>query len=367
MQRAKQGSVNIREVATRAAVSTATVSRYLNGKNVRPAARQRIMTAIGDLSYSPNRLARGLKTKKSKVLGVVIPDITNPFFPAVVQGIEDTARAAGFSVMLFNTAEDEDRLWECLEAVHAQSCDGALVMLAPPGPRHAQRRQQLQKLTFPIVYVDRAPDFDADMVVCDNVQCSREAVRHLLRLGHVRIAALAPNHDVSVHRERLEGYRRALTDAGVPIVPAYEVRVTPTVSDGYSGASSLLSLPEMPSAIFVTSNRLTIGAMAAIESRGLRCPQDISILGWDNHDWQDVFHPRLTTMAQPAYLMGTRAAELLIQRTTEDRPQPARQILLQSSLVVRESCGMYLPRHGAGSADLDDPVAAPHPAGGRLR
>ena len=337
-------SVNIRGVATQAGVSTATVSRYLNGKKVSPAAEQRIGAAIQDLSYSPNLLARSLKLKKTMTVGMVIPDITNPFFPAVVKGVEDTARHAGFTFMLFNAGEDEEREAECVGALQAQRCDGALLIIAPKGPRHVQHRQELQKLTLPVVYIDRAPNFDADVVMTDNVLSATDAVRHLIRLGHTRIAAVSVTLDVSVHHDRIEGYRRALKEANLPRVPELEVSTLPTVPDGFSVVSQLLALPDRPSAIFVTSSRLTIGTMAAIEGHGLECPRDLSVVGYDNYDWQDVFHPRMTTVAQPAYLMGTRAAELLLARIQDGKGGPRQRIILPSTLVVRESCGVYNSR-----------------------
>lgn len=332
---------NIKAVAERARVSTATVSRYVNHKRVSPAAEQRILAAIQELGYRPSRVARGLKLKQTLTLGVVIPDITNPFFPAVVKGVEDTARAAGFTLVLMNAGEDEDREWACLEALQAQRCDGALLIPAPAVPHHAARRRQLQQFPLPLVYVDRTPDFEADCVFADNVHSAQEAVRHLLRLGHTRIACLTPDFDVSVHRERLAGYRHALVDANLRLAPEYEARAAPSVADGYSAMSNLLALSERPSAIFITSNRLTIGAIAAIESHGVRCPDDISVLGYDSYDWQDVFHPRLTTVAQPTYLMGKRATELLISRIKGERTGRPIQIVLQSNLIVRESCGLY--------------------------
>jgi len=334
-------AVTMRAVATRARVSTATVSRYINNKTVGTEAEQRILAAIRDLSYSPNRLARGLRLKKTMMIGMVIPDITNPFFPEVVKGVEDTARAAGYSLMLFNAGEDEDRQWECLQAVHGQRCDGALLIMAPKGRHHAERRQQLQHFGLPVVYVDRAPDFPADTVMVDNLRSAQEAVRHLVRLGHRRIAAATVDLDVSVHRDRIMGYRLVLAEAGIPHRPDYEVQAAPTVADGYSAAARLLALDERPSAIFVTNSRVAVGVVAAIESHGLQCPADVSVVAYDSHEWHDVFHPRLTTVTQPTYLLGTRAAQLLISRLGAARGAPPQQVLLQPALTVRESCDVY--------------------------
>jgi LacI family transcriptional regulator len=334
---------NIRSVAERAGVSTASVSRYLNGKTVSPAAEKRILAAVQELGYAPSHVARSLKLRRTMTIGMVIPDITNPFFPAVVRGVEDTARQAGFALVLMNADEDADREWDCLRALQSQRCDGALLIIAARASVHA-RRHELQQLELPVVYLDRVPDFEADAVITDNRGSAQEAVRHLVRLGHTRIAVLTPKADVSVHRERVEGYRRALAEAGLAAPAEYEAHASPTGSDGYSAASALLALPERPSAVFVTSNILTIGAMAAIEGHGLACPDDISVVGYDNHAWQDVFHPRLTVVSQPAYAMGARAAELLISRINARHAGPPEQILLQSTLVVRESCGLYRKR-----------------------
>jgi LacI family transcriptional regulator len=332
---------DIRAVARRAGVSIATVSRCLNDKPVSAAAEQRIRAAIKELAYSPNRLARSLRAQKTMTLGMIIPDITNPFFPAVVSGVEETARAARFALMLFNAGEDEEREWECLRVLQALRCDGVLLIMAPEGPAHARRRAQLQQFRLPIVYVDRAPDFDADMVVADNLNSAKEAVRHLLALGHRRIGVVAADLAVAVHRDRLEGYRQALREAGLSPSAALEALAKPTVADGYAATAQLLARRDRPTAIFVTSNRITMGTMSAIEAHGLRCPQDISVIGYDNYEWHDVYHPKMTTIAQPTYLMGARAAELLIRRmTTGYHAKEPQQMLLKSTLIIRESTGV---------------------------
>jgi LacI family transcriptional regulator len=337
----KRSTVTMQAVATRARVSTSTVSRYINNKSVSAENEQRVLAAIRDLSYSPNRVARSLRIKKTMMIGMVIPDITNPFFPEVVKGVEDTARAAGFSLMLFNAGEDEERQWECLQALHGQRCDGALLIMAPRGRHHAERRKELQHFSLPVVYVDRAPDFPADTVVVDNLRSAQEAVRHLVRLGHTRIAAITVDFDVSVHRDRIAGYRQVLAEARLPHPDEWVVQAPPTVADGYSAAARLLAFTDPPSALIVTNSRMAIGVIAAIESHGLRCPADISVVAYDSHEWQDVFHPRLTTVTQPTYLMGARAADLLIARITDGRAGAPQKVLLQAALTLRESIDVY--------------------------
>jgi LacI family transcriptional regulator len=347
----------IRDVARLAKCSTATVSRFFNQKYVSPEAEQRIRAAIDALAYSPNVAARNLKLKRSMILGMIIPDITEPFFPAVVKGVEDVARANQFSLMLFNTQEDEDREAACVDILLAHQCDGLLLIKAPRGVRHERHRAKLATLPTPIVYLDRAPDIAADAVLVDNVTGARSGVEHLIRLGHRDIAIIMMGRGVPTHLERLEGYRRALAEYGIEPRPDFVQQTEPTMADAYSVTLQLLASPNPPTAIFATNARITLGVMAAITNRGVRCPDDISVLGHDGFDWQTVFRPRLTIVEQPATLMGTRAAELLVQRITGDLDGAPRRIVLNPELVVRESCGVYRD-HGSTTAAVGAPTPA---------
>lgn len=328
---------DIRAVAEKAGVSISTVSRFLNHKVVSPAAEERIREAVKELAYIPNRIARSLKLRRTNTLGMAIPDITNTFFPEIVKGVEDAARTAGFALVLTNTGEDQASEWERLNTLETLRCDGCLLILAPDADND-ERKQRLADYRLPVVYLDRSPSFESDMVISDNVRGAEDAVRHLLGLGHKNIALLGTTLEVSTHRERVQGYRKALREAGIEPPPGYEVRVAPTLADGLTGTLKLLDLQPRPTALFITSNKLTIGAMAAIHDRGLGCPRDISVIGYDNYEWEEAFRPRLTTVAQPSYLIGQRAAELLIARILGQKSGPPEQVVVPSSLVVRESC-----------------------------
>lgn len=339
-RRRKPHVADIHEVAARAGVSISTVSRCLSGKRkLAPEVERRILEAARALHYSPNRMARSLRTQRTNALGMIIPDNSNPYFSDVVKGAEDAARAAGFVVLLFNSGESRNREREHLTTMQSFRCDGALVIAAPEGDDERRRREHLRDVPFPVVYLGRDPGFDADVVIADSLGASREAVTHLIRLGHRRLGIITVNEAVSSQRDRVAGFHAALAAAGITPRDEYEVRVPLTVGDGFSGASRLLSLPKPPTAIFATSNALGIGAVGAVEARGLRCPEDVSVLGYDSYPWQDVFHPRLTTVRQPAYQIGQRAAELLVARVTGKRQGPPERIVLQASLVVRESTG----------------------------
>lgn len=331
----------IRDVAKLARCSTATVSRFFNQRPVSEAASRRILAAIDKLAFAPNALARQLKLKRSMMIGMIIPDVSEPFFPIVVKGVEDAARAHEYSLMLFSTREDEEYEARCVDLLLAHQCDGILMIKAPSSPAHEQYRTKLATLPAPIVYLDRAPDVARDAIVADNATGARRGIQHLLKLGHRRIAIVMMEGAVPPHLERLAGYRSALVEYGVPQRPEYLRATKATVADGYSVTLELLALDEPPTAIYATNARLTVGVMKAIRSRGLRCPDEISVLGQDSFDWQDVFGPYLTIVEQPGYLMGERGAELLIQRIKGVVNGPPRRIVLSPDLIVRESCGLY--------------------------
>ncbi len=332
---------NIRDVAKLAGCSTATVSRFFNQKSVSADTERRIKTAIDTLAFSPNIVARNLKLKRSGMLGMIIPDISEPFFPAVVKTVEDVAWAHDYSLMLFNTQEDENRESQCVDILRGHQCEGILLIKAPPSPEHERYRAKLATLPLPIVYLDRSPDAERDAVLVDNITGAWRGVQHLLKLGHRRIAIVMMGRKVSTHLERLEGYRRALAEHGIEPAGQDIIQTEPTIADAYSATIQLLDRADRPTAIFATNARLTLGVIAAIKSRGLRCPDDISVLGHDGFDWQDVFEPRLTIVDQPGQLMGRRAAELLIGRITGTINGPVRRVVLNPELVVRESCGVY--------------------------
>ena len=329
---------DIRSVAEKAGVSISTVSRFLNHKVVSPSAEERIREAVKELAYIPNRIARSLKLRRTNTLGMAIPDITNTFFPEIVKGVEEAAREAGFALVLTNTGEDQASEWERLNTLETLRCDGCLLILAPETNGDTERKQRLAEYRLPVVYLDRSPPFDADMVISDNVNGAEEAVRHLVGLGHKTIAFLGTTLEVSTHRERLQGYRNAMQTAGLTTAPGYELRVPPTVDGGVTGVQRLLDLNPRPTAVFIASNKLTIGAMAGITDRKLRCPQDISVIGYDDYEWEEAFRPRLTAVAQPSNLIGKRAAELLIARIVGQKTGEHEKVVVPSRLVVRESC-----------------------------
>lgn len=329
--------LTIRDVARLAGVSIATVSAVINGKGgVSPELTQRVVGAMETLDYHPNQVARSLKVRETRTIGMVIPDVTNPFFTDVMRGVEDEARRNGYSVIFCNTDEDPELELHQLNTLFARRVDG--VLLAPTHSHTAQDR--LTRRRFPVVLFDRIPtDFSGAAVVIDNLEASRKAVRHLIELGHERIAIITGRLSLSNGLDRLEGFRRALQEAHLPLPEGYIARGNFRLESGYECALQLMQLPDPPSAIFSCNNKMTLGVMRALGQLGIPCPERVSVLGFDDFDWAANFSPRLTTIAQPAYQMGKTAVELLLRQlpTRKESTDGNQVVTLAATLRVRDS------------------------------
>ncbi|HEV8309159.1 MAG TPA: LacI family DNA-binding transcriptional regulator [Methylomirabilota bacterium] len=327
----------IRDVARHAGVSIATVSATINRTAyVSPVLQDRVRHAIAETGYYPDGIARSLKKRATQTLGLIISDITNPFFTALVRGIEDAANARGHAVILCNTDERLEKERAYLALLRSRRVDG--VIMAPAGAVEDYHRFILDGQT-PLVFIDRrVPTLPADAVVVDNVAGARQAVAHLAALGHRRIGAITGLPQISTTLERIQGYRDALAGTGIPVDSELLRDGHSRLEGGYQAGRALLDLPRRPTAIFATNNLMAIGLMRAVAERDLRCPEDLSVVCFDDFEWASVFRPRLTTVAQPTYAMGTKAVELLFARLDGASPVGAQEIVLSPSLVVRDSC-----------------------------
>jgi LacI family transcriptional regulator len=327
-------TVSIREVARRAAVSPATVSRVLNGSaSVQESSRQRVLAAVADLQYRPNRLARNLRRQQADMIGVVVSDIENPHFSEAVRVVEDEAYKAGYRVLLCNTDETGDKQQAYLEMMAAERVIAAIVS---PADAQASGVDSLLSLGIPVVAFDRMIEDDrVDAVVCANVEGLRRATEHLLWLGHERIAFLGGRTDVETGAERLEGYTLAMRAAGV----------VPFALDGgfrtegaEQAVEELLAQTQRPTALVVANNLMTLGAIRALRRAHLRIPEDIAVVGVDDPPWADLIDPPLTTLAQPVRRMARTAMQLVLERV-ESRRVETRRVVLPLELRVRRSCG----------------------------
>lgn len=328
--------IKIADVAARAGVSPATVSRVLNGSpRVHPALRARVEQVIATLGYRPDRVARALRRGGSLRLGLMLPDVHNPFFTDIVRGVEQAAHERGYLVMLCDADEDPARERQYGELLQAERVAG--VVAAARDASGASLRPLLEGHT-PLVLVDRCPDgVKVDAVVVDNRAGARAAVEHLLGLGLRRIGIITGPLDLSVARERLEGCREAMEQAGAPLDQRW-VRIGDfKQSSGYAQTHALLTEVPDIEALFVSNNLMTLGALRALRELGRRVPQDLSIVSFDDMPWAESLNPPLTAVAQPAFEMGLHATRLLLERI-EHRGggEPIRRVL-QPRLVVRAS------------------------------
>ena len=334
----------IYDVAKKAHVSLATVSAVVNeSAYVSPGLKTRVAGAIRKLGYQPNLLARSLATQRTRTLGMIVPNIANPFWPEVVRGVEDAAHAAGYTLLLASSDDDRDKEAVYLRLFLAKRVDGVLLTKAAGG-LHADLVAWLRSSRTAMVQLMRAsPTLTGDKVLVDEEKGSYEGVGHLLRLGYRRVAMINGLERVSTSRRRLVGYRRALKAAGVPfdatLVAAGDFRV----EGGYSAGVQLLE--NKPDACFVANYLMAVGFMRALRQCSLRCPDDVALVSCDDHPWLDSFHPRLTTVNLPKYELGKAGARALLDRLEPGDARVSRRprtVTLETTLCVRESCGYEL-------------------------
>jgi LacI family transcriptional regulator len=349
--------VNIRDVADRAGVSTATVSHVINQTRfVREETRRKVLEAVEALNYHPSTIARGLATSSTQTIGLIISDITNPFFTAVARGVEDEFNQFGYHTIFCNTDEDPAREDEYLRLLFAHQIDGLII--APTGV-HSPRLLRMAEAEVPIVLLDRAaPGLTAPLVQVDNEGGAYQATRYLIELGHRRIGILTGIETISTLGMRVNGYKRALQEAGIPVDETLIIRADPRfhknqlypadsplwgeitnlqmTPSAFLALQKLLDLPDRPTALFVTNNQMTLGTLHAFRERKLYCPEDISLVSFDDHDWAPLFAPPLTVVRQPTYQLGQTAAKLLLKLINHqafENPSP-----LPVELVIRDSC-----------------------------
>ena len=328
----------LRDVAKRAGVAPITVSRVINNSGyVSAQTRARVEAAVEELGYVPNRLARSLRLKHTNTLALVVTDITNPFWTTVVRGVEDAANEAGFTVILCNTDESEAKQDAYLQVLLQKRVDGILFV---PASGAAEPVNRVQKQGIPIVVLDRrVPGTQVDVVRGDSEGGAYQLVRHLLGLGHRRIAALSGPEGVSTAVERVSGYRRALREAGLGEGAEQVCYGQFTQPSGYQVAQEALERRPQPTALFATNNFIAIGALRALGDAGLRVPEDISLASFDDLTSALAIEPFLTVADQPAYEMGRQATKLLTDRLSGLAGNGYKEIVLPAKLIVRRSCG----------------------------
>ena len=329
---------NIRDVAKRAGVAPITVSRCINNSGYCSAeVRARIESAIAELGFVPNRLASGLRSKRTHTLALVLTDITNPFFTTIARGVEDTASEAGYTVIFCNSDESVAKEQMYLQMLLEKRVDGVLLVPAVSG---IDSVNLVKKQDTPIVVIDRRlPDLQTDVVRCDSESGAYDLTRLLLSLGHREIVILTGPHGVSTAEDRLKGYRRALEEAGIPQNKDKEFYGAYTQQSGYEMAQQAMQKNKRITAVFGANNFITFGTIKAFREMQVRVPEDVAVVGFDDLPTALVTFPFLTVAAQPAYEMGKKAMEILLGRLNDELAEPYQEVILPAEIVVRQSSG----------------------------
>jgi LacI family transcriptional regulator len=327
------------DVARMAGVSRATVSYVINNRtdgNVRISeeTRCRVLEAIEELGYRPNVLARSLRRGQTHTIGMIVPDNTNPFFAEVARGVEDTSFEQGYSVILCNSDSDLDKELLYTNVLAEKRVDGILFVAVGMS---AERICVLQERRMPVVVVDRdIPGVTVDSVMTANERGGWLATRHLIELGHRRIAFIAGPSDVTPSAERVTGYRQALREADIPVDEALILKGDFQYESGYQATHQLLSIDDSPTAIFACNDLMAIGTISAAVGLGRQIPADLSVVGFDDVPLACFANPSLTTVVQPKYEIGVVAATMLLERM-QDPDRPPHRKMLDTELVVRQS------------------------------
>lgn len=339
-------AVTVREVARAADVHPGTVSRVLNPKSrhlISDETAARVEAAAERLGYETNQIARGLRTRQSFTVGVVIPDLTNPLFPPMVRGIEDHLHPLGYTALLTNTDSDPERELRGIDALAARQVDGFMIA---PTPESLKRVKEMIKKGTPVVLINRnIPRVKAFAVTPDDRRGATEAVEHLVKLGHREIAYIGGPQTMSPGQDRFRGFLEAMREHGLP-----ETENLTAFATGFTGGAGVaptreLLEREVPfTALFAGNDLLALDAIDVLREAGLRCPKDVSVIGFNDMPFATRFDPPLTTIHFSHHEMGRRGAELLLAQINEEGTEP-RTVVLATELVERRSTAK--PRRSA--------------------
>ncbi len=327
----------MKDVAKLADVSITTVSHVINGtRYVSPELKQKVNEAIEQLDYHPDPIAQGLSKGRSQTIALVVSDIVNPFFPQVVRGVEDCTREKEFSLILTNTDEDPTQERRNLSLLKSKRVDGFIVSPTSEGKSNLQ---PLLEDGIPVVCIDRElRDVEVDQVYSNNVEGGYKATEHLIEQGHEHIGIIIEFTEISSFAHRLEGYKRALRDHGIPVREEYIKKAGLEVEGAFASTETLLKENPEVSAIFSTNDLMTEGILRYFKQEGVRYPQEVALVGFDDPEWAASFNPSITSVAQQPYEMGYQAVQLLFeQMETETEDRHFRKIELEPTLKVRES------------------------------
>lgn len=340
-----RNKITIKDIAKIAHVSNTTVSRALNNQSrIRNETKERILSIAKGLNYRPDFIARSLVMKRTKTLGLVITTIANPFYTELAQGIEATARKLGYNIILCSTQSDLGTERLDIEMLRSKGVDGIILTSAHMGDPNIV---ELAEEGFPIVLVNRRT-YDpmvrglVDYVGIDNIQGGFWAVEHLIKLGHRRIGIIGGSSESSVGFERLEGGKRALTAYGLKQIDDYFLEGDFLKESGYRGGMKFIKMAEPPTAVFAANDYMALGTYQAVMEEGLKVPEEIAIVGFNDIEFTSMKGIELTTIGQKKYEMGALSVENLVERIEGRKVHPPQEIILKPELIIRRTCGYHL-------------------------
>ncbi len=332
--------VTIKDLAKRLNLSSSTVSRALcSHSDINSKTKDRVLEAAKKYNYKPNQAAKSLQNKSSHHIGVIVPEIRNPFFSTVISGIEEITYEAGYSILVCQSVESYERELINLETLVANNVAGILVCpsLETVDPAHIN---EIQKKGLPIVLFDRTiKGLEASSVVVDDFAGAYKAVSYLIQKGYKKIAHLTGSETMYVSKKRKEGYLAALRDNGLEAHPEHIIVCGIYEEDGVQGTEKLLSLPDKPDAIFAFNDPVALGVLQCLRENQIKIPEEIGIIGFTNNSEAAIVTPKLTTINQPAVDIGQTAAKLLLKSLKKGQDKKLLEtVVLETELVVRESC-----------------------------
>lgn len=320
-------------------VSKSTISRVFNNpEKVKTSTLKLVREKAGELGYKPSRVARRLQAGqgKAKVIGLIIPDILNPFFAEITRGIEDVAVNNGYALILNNSNEDTDRQRLCLDTLGMEGVDGIIL---PPVNEDDDYVRELIDGGLNIVCIDRIiKNASVDSIMSDNRKGAYMAVSQLIELGHRQIAFLGSIPALSTTQERFKGYMEALKDQQIEVEEELILHGDSRQKSGEKLTEKLLAMPNPPTAIFTGNNMITMGAYVALNRHGVTIPDEIALVGYDDVPWADALNPPPTVIDQSSYEMGRRAAEMMLSRIENPEGAPVK-LMMEPKIIIRASCG----------------------------
>ncbi|BFT74725.1 LacI family DNA-binding transcriptional regulator [Paenibacillus sp. P36] len=332
--------VTIDDVAKMAGVSKTTVSRILNGNysQATEETKEKVLKIIRDMNYRPNPMARGLKQMRTNIIGIVLSNLSNPFWSRVLEGVEDTCRLSGYSLMVCNSNEDSEREAELIDGLQMRQVDGIIVN---PTVNNRELFTEIVNKKYPLLVINRRiSDLEVDDVVVDNVQGARLAVEHFIQMGRRNLVSFVYQPEgISTWQERIFGFTEAIRENGLEVTDQTVIQVVN--ASGKAKAAVIDYFKQKPNvdAVFSTNNMMTLEILEGFKELGIQVPGQISLIGYDETVWAKHLNPPLTTIEQPAYEMGRIAAKNLIQRISSKAVRKPKHVVLKPNLIIRSSSG----------------------------